>query len=268
MDLKRILTTLIGIPLVIAVIAFGNKLLLAICISIASVMCMYEYFKVISNISKPIKWVGYLSNIIIIFASIINDYNTIKTVVYAIPFIIMLLFLQVIFTNMKYTFKDSAYTLFGIMYIPFFLMFLELIRCLDNGKILVGYAISITWATDIFAYLIGRYFGKHKLNPISPKKTIEGAIAGVIGAVVFTLFYTYLIKSFCKIEYSYMFITIISIILSIVSQIGDFVASSIKRFVDIKDYGTILPGHGGMLDRIDSLIFLAPFAYLIFSELI
>ncbi|MBR6771443.1 MAG: phosphatidate cytidylyltransferase, partial [Lachnospiraceae bacterium] len=69
-----------------------------------------------------------------------------------------------------------------------------------HRKILVGYAISITWATDIFAYLIGRYFGKHKLNPISPKKTIEGAIAGVIGAVVFTLFYTYLIKSFCKIE--------------------------------------------------------------------
>lgn len=165
---------------------------------------------------------------------------------------------------MKTTFKDVAYTLLGIMYIPFFIMFLELIRCMEHGKILIGYTLVISWSTDIFAYLIGRKFGKHKLSKISPKKSVEGAIAGVIGAIAFSLLFTLIAKKIWNVEYSYIIIAIISFVLSIISQVGDFVASSIKRFVDVKDYGTILPGHGGMLDRIDSLLFLAPFTYFIF----
>ena len=176
----------------------------------------------------------------------------------------LLLFLQVIITDMKTTFKDVAYTLIGILYIPFFLMFWELIRRMDNGKVLMGYTLVIAWSTDIFAYLIGKKFGKHKFSKISPKKSIEGCIAGNLGSVVITLIYTMIIKKFVAIEYSYLFIAIISFILSILSQVGDFVASSIKRFADTKDYGNLLPGHGGILDRIDSLLFIIPFTYMIF----
>lgn len=267
MDLKRILTTVLGIPLVIIVFLLGNQYVIGMVVFIASILCMYEYFGAVKKVSKPIQWVGYLSNIFIIGAMFLPSETLMTIIVLSIPFILLVLFLQVIVTDMKTTFKDVAYTLVAILYIPFFLMFLQLIRDMEYGKILFGYTFIISWSTDIFAYLIGKNFGKHKFSQISPKKSIEGSIAGVIGAVVITVIYTVIANKFWGTEYSYVSITIISLILSIVSQIGDFVASSIKRFVDVKDYGNLLPGHGGMLDRIDSLLFLAPFAYMIFSVL-
>ena len=96
---------------------------------------------------------------------------------------------------------------------------------------------------------------------ILTKKSIEGCIGGIIGAVTIILIYTYIANKFWRMEISYYIIALIGIILSIIGQIGDFAASSIKRYVEIKDFSNMIPGHGGMLDRIDSLIFLAPFAY-------
>lgn len=264
MDLKRILTTVLGLPAVIALCLFGNEYVMAGVIFIVSCICMHEYFGVVKKVSKPIEWVAYLSNIFIIWAAMFNFAYLSKIIMFTIPFIVLILFLQVILTNMKTTFKDVAYTLLGIMYIPFFLMFLELIRCMEHGKVLIGYTMVISWSTDIAAYLIGRKFGKHRLSKISPKKSVEGSVAGIIGAIAMAALYTLIVKNLWNVEYSYIFIAIISLGLSVISQIGDFVASSIKRFVDVKDYGTLLPGHGGMLDRIDSLLFLAPFTYLIF----
>lgn len=264
MDLKRILTTVIGLPAVIAICLLGNEYVMAGVIFLVSCICMHEYLGVVKKVSKPIEWVAYLSNIFIIWAAKFDLGTLSKLIVFAIPFIVLILFLQVILTNMKTTFKDVAYTLLGIFYAPFFLMFLELIRCQEHGKILIGYTLVISWSTDIAAYLIGRRFGKHKLSKISPKKSVEGGVAGVLGAMLMACIYTLVVKTIWNVEYSYIFILVISFALSIISQIGDFVASSIKRFVDVKDYGTLLPGHGGMLDRIDSLLFLAPFTYLIF----
>ena len=180
MDLKRILTTLLGLPAVVLVFLFGNEYIIGGVVLIASIICMYEYFGVIKKVSKPIEWIGYLSNIFIVFATFFKTDSLMKIIVFSIPFIVMLLFLQVILSNMKTTFKDVAYTLLGIIYIPFFLMFLELIRCMDHGKILIGYTFVISWSTDIFAYLIGRKCGKHKLSKISTKKAVEGSIAVVI----------------------------------------------------------------------------------------
>ena len=264
MDFKRVLTTILGLPLVIIVFLLGNQYLIGLVVLIASIICMYEYFGAVKKVCKPIEWIGYLSNIFIIWATFLEKDKVFLAVFFSIPFIMLLLFLQVICTEMKTTFKDVAYTLLGIIYVPFFLMFLELIRCMEHGKILIGLCFVLSWSTDILAYVIGRNFGKHKFSKISPKKTIEGSIAGIIGAIIGSLIYILIINKTCNMQYSYLFIAIISIILSIVSQIGDFVASTIKRFVDIKDYGNLLPGHGGILDRIDSLLFLAPFTYMIF----
>ena len=165
---------------------------------------------------------------------------------------------------MKTSFKDIAYTFFGIAYIVFFTIFVALINGMKNGNILIWYVIFAAWGTDIFAYFTGKAIGKHKFSKISPKKSIEGCIGGTIGAVVAIVIYTYLINTYLGMNVSYIYIIGCSIILSLVGQIGDFAASSIKRFVDIKDYSNLIPGHGGMLDRIDSLIFLAPFAYALF----
>lgn len=265
MDLKRILTTVLGLPIVTIIFLFGDKFIIGGIVLIASIICMYEYFNIIKKVSKPVEWVGYLSNVFIIGATFLNWNLLTYMLIFSIPFLILLLFLQVIVTNMKTTFKDVSYTLIGIMYIPFFLMFMELIRCMENGKILIGYIFTISWSTDIFAYLIGKKWGTHKFSKISPKKSIEGSIAGIIGAIVISLIYTFVVNKYLKMGFSYQLVGIISGIISIISQVGDFVASAIKRFVDVKDYGNLLPGHGGLLDRIDSLLFITPFMYILFS---
>ena len=183
---------------------------------------------------------------------------------FSIPSILLLLFAQVVATDMKTTFKDMAYTFFGICYIPIFLMFLSLIDGMDHGKILLGYVFMSAWGTDTFAYCVGCKFGKHKFSKVSPKKSIEGCIAGTLGATIIMLIYTFILNNYFSFEFSYVIIGISGIVLSLIGQLGDFAASSIKRYVDIKDYSNLLPGHGGMLDRIDSVLFIAPFAYMLF----
>lgn len=267
MDLKRIITTILGLPIVILVFLFGNKYVINGVILVASIICMYEYFGAVRKVSKPIEWVGYLSNIFIILATFLNEEILVKSVLYSIPIIILILFLHVIISDMKITFKDVLYTFFGIIYISLFLTFLALIRCMGDGKNLILATLIISWATDIFAYLIGKYFGKHKFTKISPNKTIEGTIGGTIGAVISILVYTLILNKFLGMQYLYLQMAIIGLVLSLISQIGDLIASSIKRLVDVKDYGNLIPGHGGMLDRIDSLLFVSPFAYMIFMIL-
>ncbi len=164
---------------------------------------------------------------------------------------------------MKTTIKDIAITLFGICYIPLFLMYMPLLMGSENGKLLVWYMIIAAWGTDIFAYIVGKSIGKHKFSQISPNKSIEGCIGGIVGQAALTLIYTLIINTYLGMNINYLYIAGISILLSIIGQIGDFSASSIKRYVGIKDFSNLLPGHGGMLDRIDSLIFIAPFAYFL-----
>ena len=184
-----------------------------------------------------------------------------------LPSIMLILFANVIATDMKISFKDMSYTLLGICYIPVFISFLTLIDAMQNGKILIGYILISAWGTDVFAYLIGKKFGKHKFSKVSPKKSIEGCIAGTIGAVLIMVLYAVILNRYFQFNYSYIYVIIVGIVLSLIGQIGDFSASCIKRYVDIKDYSNLLPGHGGMLDRIDSVLFLAPFAYLLFTIL-
>ena len=265
MDLKRVLTSVIGLPLVIAVLILGNKYVVDVLFMLVAIICMREYFYVTEKVAHPMKIVGYLSTIIIALVSIFSEKTIMEILLFGIPIIMLILFTKVIITNMKTTFKDVAYTLVGIFYITFFIMFLSFIRGLDNGLIILGYTLIIAWSTDIFAYLTGRKIGKHKFSKVSPKKSIEGCIAGILGAVIIALIYTVAINSIFEVQYSYVFIGIITAILSIAGQLGDFAASSIKRYVDIKDYSNLIPGHGGMLDRIDSLMFLAPYAYILLS---
>ena len=121
-----------------------------------------------------------------------------------------------------------------------------------------------SWGTDTVAYIVGKNFGKHKFSKVSPNKTIEGCIGGMIGAVVGGLIFTFCINKYLGTTVPYVFAAIVLASLSIIGQIGDFSASVIKRYFDVKDYSSLFPGHGGMLDRVDSIIFAAPFAYIVF----
>ena len=265
MDIKRITSGLLGFPLVLLVLVIGPKIVVDVALAIIALISMNEYFNAVSKVSKPVKWVGYLSCASIAVIHIIPQEYLNMVVTLAVPTILIILFAQVIATDMKTNFKDIAYTFIGIFYVVFFMMFVAFIDGMKNGKILIWYALFAAWGTDIFAYIIGKYFGKHKFSKVSPKKSIEGCIGGTIGAVLMMVIYTYVANTYWGMNYSYLYIVGIGIVLSLVGQIGDFAASSIKRFVDIKDYSNLIPGHGGMLDRIDSLIFLAPFAYALFT---
>ena len=267
MDIKRITSGLLGFPLVLIILLIGNRYIVDIALAIIALLAMNEYFNAVQKVSNPVRWVGYLScfSIAIIHLVPVESLNMVVTL--SVPTILLILFAQVIATDMKTSFKDIAYTFLGIFYVVFFMMFVAFIDGMQNGKILIWYAIIAAWGTDIFAYFIGKHFGKHKFSKVSPKKSIEGCIAGTVGAILLMLLYTYVANTFWGMSYSYGFIAMIGLILSLIGQIGDFAASSIKRYVDIKDYSNIIPGHGGMLDRIDSLIFLAPFAYALFTLL-
>ncbi len=264
MDIKRITSGLLGFPLVVIVLIIGNVYVVDVALTIIAILAMDEYFNAISKIAKPVRWLGYLSCISIALIHIIPENYLVTASILAIPVLLLISFIQVIVTEMKTSFKDIAYTLFGILYVVMLIMFFAKINGMENGNILIWYAIIAAWGTDIFAYFIGKHFGKHKFSKISPNKSIEGCIAGTIGGIILMLAYTYIANTFWGMEYSYIAIGIIGLILSLIGQVGDFAASSIKRYVDIKDYSNLIPGHGGMLDRIDSLIFLAPFAYVLF----
>ena len=130
----------------------------------------------------------------------------------------------------------------------------------EKGYLYVWLIFIISFATDIFAYFIGRRFGSHKLIPsVSPKKTIEGSMGGVVASVVFSVLFGLIFK----LQIGPIFL--VGLLGSAVAQMGDLIASSIKRYVGIKDFGRLIPGHGGILDRFDSVLLVAPYVYLILS---
>ena len=267
MDLKRITSGFIVAISVAIMLLIPNKYVIGLLLAIIALVAMHEYLKAISKVCTPIKWVAYLSCLSVAAVNFIPEQNMLKAIMMFLPSIMLILFANVIATDMKISFKDMSYTLLGICYIPVFISFLTLIDAMQNGKILIGYILISAWGTDVFAYLIGKKFGKHKFSKVSPKKSIEGCIAGTIGSVLIMVLYTFILNRYFQFNYSYMYVIIVGIVLSLIGQIGDFSASCIKRYVDIKDYSNLLPGHGGMLDRIDSVLFLAPFAYLLFTIL-
>lgn len=268
MSLSRVLTALIGLPAVAFILIKGNDILISILIGIATIRCLYEYKQCAKEKYNIIAWVGYIMTIYFVAMSFIpTDISQIVNMV-GLPTVMIILFMHSIFTDMKITFADVAFSMFGICYFVIFTSFISRIYSLEYGKILIWYLIFISWGSDIVAYLIGKNFGKHKFSKVSPNKTIEGCTAGIIGAIVFSLIYTFFINAYMNIHINYIVIAWVSAILSIIGQIGDFAASVIKRHLEVKDYSNLFPGHGGMVDRLDSVIAIAPFAYILFTILV
>ena len=142
-----------------------------------------------------------------------------------------------------------------------FVYHLPLIRAMEHGIVLIFLPLMGAWITDTFAYFGGVLFGKHKLIPkISPKKTVEGSVSGIAGCVLCYLLYAWII-SFFGYKVNFVPLCVLGLICSCLSQFGDLTASLIKRNCGVKDFGNLIPGHGGILDRIDSLIFITPLCY-------
>lgn len=262
MNRTRIVSGTLGFLLVAFVLIFANVYVVDIAFAMIAILTLQEYFKALKQKAKPVVEIGYLSAAMIAIIHLIPQLNILKMIAIFVPVCILYLFARVIISNNKITIIDIAVTFFGICYIVLFLMFLPVIHGMENGKVLVWFAPLIAWGTDTFAYIIGRNFGKHKFSEISPNKSMEGCIGGLLGGILIAIAYTWMINTYFSMHLSYIWIGGISFLLSIISQIGDFSASAIKRYVGIKDFSHLIPGHGGMLDRIDSVIFVAPFAYI------
>lgn len=165
-------------------------------------------------------------------------------------------------TNIQ--FKEVLMFLFASLIIPYFLSTMLQIFLSENGNYYVLIPMISAWSSDTLALFTGVLFGKHKLAPnISPKKTIEGSIGGILGGIIGMVIFTYVVRTYFAFDFSYILAILIGIMGSILGQIGDLSFSTIKRTYKIKDYGYIIPGHGGILDRFDSVIFVAPLVAMI-----
>ena len=174
----------------------------------------------------------------------------------------------------KTRFQEAVISIFASICIPYAFSVMIIFRDIDEyvegyskveGFYFLIFAVFASWMTDIFAYFIGSKFGKHKLCPnISPKKSVEGAIGGIAGALLLNVLLLLVFKKFVfedEAHLSYIGVAILSVVLSVVSMFGDLAASTVKRNFGIKDFGKLLPGHGGIMDRFDSALFVLPVLY-------
>ena len=165
--------------------------------------------------------------------------------------------------------KEIMAAFFAFVYVGVMLSYVYLIRDMKHGLILVLLIFVSSWGNDTCAYLVGRAIGKHKMSPIlSPKKSIEGLIGGIVGAGILGVVFGLIYNHFMQVAHSVWIFALIGAVCALPAVIGDLAASAIKRNNDIKDYGKLIPGHGGILDRFDSIIFTAPIMYYLILYLL
>ncbi|MCR5267353.1 MAG: phosphatidate cytidylyltransferase [Lachnospiraceae bacterium] len=243
----------------------GGPLLIGVLL-VCSLIGLFELLRACGVLPAG-KWVnapaavGYISTIAYYLFLFLKEST--GHLLFVIVSMIVLTMLVYVFAFPKYHATQIAYCVFGFLYVPVLLGFIYLVRGLENGTITVWLIYIVSWVCDTFAYLVGIAIGKHKLCPkLSPKKSIEGAIGGIAGSVLAGFLFSYFLLE-KQMPGSTVRIMIVCAIGAIVSQTGDLAASAIKRNHNIKDYGRLIPGHGGILDRFDSVIFSAPMIYFL-----
>ncbi|MDP4087793.1 MAG: phosphatidate cytidylyltransferase [Bacillota bacterium] len=250
---NRYLGALIISPFIIFIF-LGGYYLMAFCFAI-SLIGMHEFFSVIRKKGfNPFEKIAYLAAVMYYVILIVNrNQNYLGTLLVILT--LVLLCIPVI--EPKYNFVDAALSLLSVIYIPILFSLITLINQKLCGNVLVWLVFITAWGCDTSAYYAGRFLGKNKLCPkVSPKKTVEGSIGGVVGSTLVALIFGYIIEQ----NYNVMDLInypLIGMLCGIICQFGDLVASSIKRYAGVKDYSNLIPGHGGILDRFDSIIYSA-----------
>lgn len=267
----RVISAVVAIPLLLFSIIYGG-IVLKLIGGFLSLIGMGELCVAVSKKIKTVHFVGFAAEIAYILTLIYisqkyNDINNEALLLFLSVFfviiiaLVMLVLLLFVINHNSVNIIDGSVTVFSFIYVGVLLSLITIIR--DINIIYAWLPFIIAFGCDTGAYLTGSLMGKHKLCPkLSPKKTIEGAIGGLAFSAVLTAIYIFVAG---KLGYLYSGSIIMYILLGIlggaVSQIGDLTASSIKRYTGIKDYGKIMPGHGGVLDRFDSVIYLTPIVF-------
>ncbi|UCD71255.1 MAG: phosphatidate cytidylyltransferase [Syntrophobacterales bacterium] len=259
---KRALTAAITIPAVLLLIGYGPEPTLFIMVLIAVTLGLHEFYSLVlpENIRHE-RTIGIILGIVLVSLIYFGDASL----------LLASLGFGIIFLSTTYMLKSRdlglaiskiALTLFGIIYIALLLSYVTLIDKTALGKQWVFFLVATVWAADISGFFVGSLVGKHKLYPkVSPNKTIEGLVGGVIGATAIALVYRKLFLSDLDVSECIF----LGSSLTLFGQMGDLTESMIKRSAHVKDSSGLIPGHGGMLDRLDSFLFSAPFLYYYIS---
>lgn len=266
--INRWITALILVPILLWVLVKGSTLLLAAVVSIVAIFAMGEYLKIIYQnddnlVSNTIKIISYAASITLIVSTCLGSWE-IEFLILSLNLMALSIFVLFKFADNQEVFLIIAKQVLGIVYIPVSLSLLIFMKEFDQGTFWIIWLLIVVFSNDTGAFYGGKFFGKNALSPnISPNKTIEGSIGGIIASLIVGFIFSVL---FFK-DFSLSFLLIpASLMLAIAGQIGDLFESAMKRASNIKDSGSILPGHGGMLDRIDGLLLAIPvlYFYLVF----
>lgn len=254
-----------GIILVLVLLALGflgGDVLLA-GLGVISIVGLYELYRVFHLEKCLAGYVGYAGALLYYFG--IKLLGARMDVFLFSMVLLILLMMVYVFSFPKYQAGQVMAAFFGVFYVAMMLSCVYLTWMLPNGRYLIWLIFLCSWGCDTCAYCVGVLFGKHKMAPVlSPKKSLEGAAGGVIGTVLLTLLYGFLFREAMGSSMEDIFrLAAISGAGALISMIGDLAASAIKRNYEIKDYGSLIPGHGGILDRFDSVIFTAPMVYFL-----
>lgn len=260
---NRVITSVAILAAMLTVVIFSKFIVYPLALALLAIIATFEVLRVIGShkiwtLSIP----AYLiSAAFPLTAYFVDSNNSLEflLILAAVVFVYLVWLMGVsVFSKGKITFSKVSETLVGVTYVAVSFTSLSLIRYINHnfGVFLVVLVFVISWTCDTAAFAVGSLIGKHKLIPeISPKKTVEGAIGGVVfSALLCALYGLGLDLVIEKIQVNYLYLILFGIILSVVSQLGDLIASLIKREYDVKDYGRIFPGHGGVLDRFDSVL--------------
>ena len=256
-----------GIVLVLAAIFVfvqgGYFLLFAL--GILSLLGLYELLRVLQMEKSSLAVVTYVATAV--YYSMLCIYGGIDWLLLGLLIFMMLALLVIyVFSYPKLRIEDITKAVFVFLYVSVLFSYIARTRDLVSGNWLVWLIIISAWGSDTFAYVTGVLIGKHHFSELSPKKTVEGCIGGVVGAGLLGFCYAFFFPEYAAFTANpYIVFPLVTVIGALISQVGDLTASAIKRNYEIKDYGKIIPGHGGVLDRFDSVIFVAPFVYYLLA---
>ena len=255
--MKRIISGVIAIPLVLGVVLYGSPVLFFGFVAAVVLVASYEYFSMISNMGVE----GFpFEGGVLCFLLLLGFYLGSQSLLLFVVVIPVTLFGTWLFreSDVKVALDPIAYTVLGVFYTAGLGGYFLLIHNLEGGQQMIIFLLLFIWAGDASAYYVGRNLGKNKLiSSVSPNKTVEGAIGNVVG----TLLAAFIAKLWFFKGFSLPHCLIAAFICGIIGQLGDFLESLIKRNCRVKDSGSLIPGHGGFLDRIDSLLFAGPAFY-------
>ena len=272
MFVTRLISGIVLVAVALLTICSGGWILYGT-LTIVSLIGMFELYRAVKvqkqgeNLLAVVGYLGVILHYILLSLGYSEYYCNLKfqfipdMMLFVIALLVVLMFVYV-FSYPKYHAEQVMAAFFGVVYVGVMLSYIYQTRMIRDGAFLVWLIFLCSWGCDTCAYCVGMLIGKNKMSPVlSPKKSVEGAVGGVVGAALLGAIYAAVVGSHLEAENPVITYAIICAVGALISMVGDLAASAIKRNHNIKDYGTLIPGHGGIMDRFDSVIFTAPVIY-------